>query len=46
MTADLFAAAGFTATHARLLDRRRFDLLFGEGDGRAAADSVLAAVEI
>ena len=45
MTVDLSAAAGFTATHARLLDRRRFDLLIGEGDGRAAADAVLAAVE-
>jgi hypothetical protein len=45
MTVDLSAAVGFTATRARLLDRRRFDLLFGEGDGRAAADAVLVAVE-
>ena len=45
MTVDLSAAAGFTATHARLLDRRRFDLLFGGGDDGAAAGAVLAAVE-
>ncbi|MGY1681349.1 hypothetical protein [Geodermatophilus sp. SYSU D01176] len=44
MTVDLPAAASFMATHARLLDRRRFDLLFGDG-GRDAADAVLAAVE-
>ncbi|RBY80910.1 hypothetical protein DQ238_07675 [Geodermatophilus sp. TF02-6] len=41
MPADLSAAADFTATHARLLDRRRFDLLFGAG----TAAAVLAAVE-
>jgi hypothetical protein len=29
---DLDAAAGFLAGSARLLDRRRFDLLFGAGD--------------
>ncbi|SDY97850.1 hypothetical protein SAMN05660209_04248 [Geodermatophilus africanus] len=45
MTVDLTAAAGFMATHARLLDRRRFDLLFGDGDDRDAATAVLAAVE-
>ena len=45
MTVDLPAAAGFMATHARLLDRRRFDLLFGDGDSRYAAGAVLAAVE-
>ena len=45
MTVDLTAAAGFMATHARLLDRRRLDLLFGDGDDRDAATAVLAAVE-
>jgi hypothetical protein len=45
MTVDLPAAADFMATHARQLDRRRFDLLFGDGDDRDAADAVLAAVE-
>jgi hypothetical protein len=45
---DLAAAHAFMATHARLLDRRRFALLSGDGDGdggdgdRAA---VLAALE-
>ena len=38
---DLRAAAGFLAGAARVLDRRRFDLLVGDGD-RAA---VLAAVD-
>jgi hypothetical protein len=41
MTADLSAAASFMATHGRVLDRRRFELLFGGGD----ADAVLAAVD-
>lgn len=41
MTADLRAAASFMATHARLLDRRRFELLLGETDPAA----VLAAVD-
>jgi hypothetical protein len=36
----LTAARGFIAGHARLLDRRRFELLFGGGD----ADPVLAAL--
>lgn len=38
---DLSAAAGFLAGSARVLDRRRFDLLFGDGDAAA----VLGAVE-
>lgn len=38
---DLGAAADFLAGHARVLDRRRFDLLFGDGDAAA----VLAAVD-
>ncbi|HWD01094.1 MAG TPA: hypothetical protein VG674_01325 [Amycolatopsis sp.] len=37
---NLEAAASFLATHGRLLDRRRFELLTGEGD----TDAVLAAV--
>jgi hypothetical protein len=41
MTVDLAAAADFLAGSARLLDRRRFDLLFGTG----TPDAVLAAVE-
>jgi hypothetical protein len=41
MTVDLAAAADFLASSARLLDRRRFDLLFGDGD----AEAVLAAVD-
>src|SRR3954464_8344140 len=41
MTVDLSAAADFLAGSARVLDRRRFDLLFG-GGGVAA---VLAAVD-
>lgn len=32
MPADLSAAASFMAAHARLLDRRRFDLLLAAGD--------------
>lgn len=41
MTVDLAAAAAFLAGSARVLDRRRFDLLFGDGDAAA----VLAAVD-
>lgn len=41
MTVDLAAAADFLASSARVLDRRRFDLLFGDGD----AAVVLAAVD-
>lgn len=40
---DLKAAAGFLATHGRLLDRRRFEFLFGGPDTDAGA--VLAAVD-
>jgi hypothetical protein len=40
-TVDLRAAEGFLAGAARVLDRRRFDLLFGNGDPAA----VLAAVD-
>ncbi|AKH86377.1 hypothetical protein AA958_33775 [Streptomyces sp. CNQ-509] len=41
MTADLSAASSFMAAHARLLDRRRFELLLGGTDPAA----VLAAVD-
>lgn len=41
MSVNLSAAASFMATHARLLDRRRFELLGGAAD----ADAVLAAVD-
>jgi hypothetical protein len=41
MTVNLPAAADFLAGSARVLDRRRFDLLFGDGDPLG----VLAAVE-
>jgi hypothetical protein len=40
MTVDLSAAADFLAGSARVLDRRRFDLLFGEG----SAGGTLAAL--
>jgi hypothetical protein len=40
MTFDLTAAARFMTTHARLLDRRRFDLAVGQG----GAEAVLAAL--
>jgi hypothetical protein len=41
VTVDLAAAADFLAGSARVLDRRRFDLLFGDGD----VEPVLAAVD-
>jgi hypothetical protein len=41
MTIDLSAAMGFMAAHARVLDRRRFQVLLGDGDPAA----VLAAVD-
>jgi len=41
MSVDLDAAADFLAGSGRVLDRRRFDVLFGEGDPAA----VLAAVD-
>jgi hypothetical protein len=33
---DFDKASQFMDTHARLIDRRRFDLLFGDGEGEAA----------
>lgn len=36
MAVDITAARGFMTTHARLLDRHRFDLLLGEGSADAA----------
>ncbi|MBP2325188.1 hypothetical protein JOF56_005573 [Kibdelosporangium banguiense] len=41
MTVDLAAAASFMAGHARVLDRRRFELLLGRTD----VGAVLAAVD-
>jgi hypothetical protein len=41
VSVDLSAAADFLAGSARVLDRRRFELLFGDGN----ADAVLAAVD-
>jgi hypothetical protein len=41
MAVDLSRAAAFLATHGRLLDRRRFELLVG----RATPQAVLAAVD-
>jgi hypothetical protein len=41
VTVDLSAAAAFLAGSARVLDRRRFDLLFGDG----TVEPVLAAVD-
>jgi hypothetical protein len=41
MGIDLDAAAAFMATHARQLDRHRFDLVLGRGDG----DGALAALD-
>lgn len=40
MTIDLSAAAGFMATHARVLDRRRFQLLLDETDPAAVLSAV------
>lgn len=46
MTVNLTAAAGFMATHARLLDRRRFHLLTASpADAGAAREGVLAALD-
>ena len=41
MSIDLNAAASFLTRHGRLLDRRRFEYLFGNG----SAEAVLAAVD-
>ncbi|MFC5183437.1 prenyltransferase/squalene oxidase repeat-containing protein [Actinomadura harenae] len=46
MSIDLNKAAEFMATHARLLDRRRFDLLFSEDrNGGGDVEAVIAALE-
>jgi hypothetical protein len=45
VSVDLSSAADFMAAHARLLDRRRFDLLFGDGADDGDPTAVLAAVE-
>lgn len=41
MTIDLCAAARFMTTHARLLDRRRFALLFGDATREAVLDALV-----
>ena len=41
-TPDLDAAARFLAGHARVLDRRRFERLFLDGDARPVRDAVAA----
>jgi hypothetical protein len=41
MTIDLAAASAFMTTHARVLDRRRFSVLLGDGD----PEQVLAALD-
>jgi hypothetical protein len=45
MTIDLQNAASFMATHARILDRRRFRLLAGEADATEDTAAVLAALD-
>ncbi|WP_157251350.1 hypothetical protein [Nonomuraea typhae] len=40
MTVNLTAAAEFMATHARVLDRRRFDFLLGSGDAAGALSAL------
>ena len=42
MNVDLGAAAGFMAAHARMVDRRRFELVLGRGDPAAAVAAVNA----
>jgi hypothetical protein len=42
MNIDLAAATAFMAAHARLVDRRRFDLVLGRGDPTAAVAAVNA----
>ncbi len=45
MTIDLQTAASFMSTHARILDRRRFERLVGEGDTTENTAAVLAALD-
>ncbi|MFD8498284.1 hypothetical protein [Amycolatopsis sp. NPDC059657] len=42
MKIDLDQASAFMAGHARLLDRRRFDLVTGQGDASGALAAVMA----
>jgi hypothetical protein len=44
MSIDLTAAARFMATHARMVDRRRFELLLGTA-GEGSATAAIAAVD-
>ena len=41
-TPDLDAAAQFLAAHGRVLDRRRFERLLGDGDAGPTRDAVAA----
>ena len=41
-TPDFDAAAGFLAAHARVLDRRTFQRLFGGGGARPVRDALAA----
>jgi hypothetical protein len=41
-TPDIDAASRFLAAHARVLDRRRFERLFGDGDAQPVIDAVAA----
>ena len=45
MTIDIQHASSFMATHARPLDRRRFQRVVGEGDPAEASAAVLAALD-
>jgi hypothetical protein len=42
MPTDIDAAEQFIAAHARVLDRRRFERLFRDGEARAVVDAVAA----
>ena len=39
---DFDAAATFVAANARVIDRRRFERLFGDGDAQPVRDAVAA----
>jgi hypothetical protein len=45
VTIDLHNVASFMAAHARILDRRRFHALVGEGDTSEVTAAVLAALD-
>jgi hypothetical protein len=45
MSIDLAAARAFMTTHARILDRRRFLRIIGEGDSAGETDALIAAAD-